>query len=172
MAWRKICMDQWPWKFVRIGAPQKGPEKRCRAKIVEKCRKTFWHFLTIFDVSCPARKLSKKSVEKLFDTFWRFLTFLDVAPFRRPLLQSADRSPPWDWYWGPRMALPSGLYLWHESSTKIAPWDLFLYTPVGTYCEINSVNILFCNWNGIFKKKHSQTIFPCNSLNPKRIRDI
>ena len=68
---------------------QKGPEKRCRAKIVEKSRKTFWHFLTIFDVFCPARKLSK-SVEKLFDAFWRFLTFFDVAPFRWPLLQSAE----------------------------------------------------------------------------------
>ena len=72
-----------------FGAPQKGPENWCRAKIVEKCRKYFWHFLTNFDVFCPARKLSK-SVEKLFDTFWRFLTFFDVAPFRRPLLQSAD----------------------------------------------------------------------------------
>ena len=60
-----------------------------RAKFVEKCRKTFGQFLTIFDVFCPARNLSK-SVEKLFDTFWRFLTFFDMAPFRRPLLQSAD----------------------------------------------------------------------------------
>ena len=64
---------------------QKGAEKRCRAKIVEKCRKTFWHFLTIFDVFCPARKLSK-SVEKLFDAFWRFLTWpLSAGPFCNPL---------------------------------------------------------------------------------------
>ena len=35
------------------------------AKNVEKCRKYFWHFLTIFDV-------------------------FDVAPFRQPLLRSAD----------------------------------------------------------------------------------
>ena len=61
----------------KVRAPQKGPEKWCRAKIVEKCRKLFgsnWRFLTVFDVFCPARKFSK-SVEKLFDTFWRFLTF-------------------------------------------------------------------------------------------------
>ena len=74
--------------FVR--APQKGPEKWCRAKIVEKCRKTFFDdFLTIFDVFRPARRLPK-SVEKLFDTFWRFLTFFDVAlsagPFCNPLI--------------------------------------------------------------------------------------
>ena len=75
-----------------IRAPQKGPENWCRAKIVEKCRKHFWHFLTIFDVFCPARKLSK-SVENIFDTFWRFLTFFDVAPFRWPLLRSADMNP-------------------------------------------------------------------------------
>ena len=55
---------------------QKGPEKILpRAKIVEKCRKTFWHFLTIFDVFfCPARKLSKSVGKKLFDTFRRLLT--------------------------------------------------------------------------------------------------
>ena len=40
------------------------------AKIVEKCQKAFCHFLTIFDV------------------------FFDVAPFRRPLLQSADSKNP------------------------------------------------------------------------------
>ena len=54
----------------------------------ENCRKYFWHFLTIFDVFCPARKLSK-SVENIFDTFWRFLTVFDVAPFRWPLVRSA-----------------------------------------------------------------------------------
>ena len=32
-----------------------------------------------------------ESVEKLFDTFRRFLTFFDVAPFRWPLLRSADQ---------------------------------------------------------------------------------
>ena len=42
--------------------PKKGPENWCRAKIAEKCRKDFWHFLTFFD----------------------------VAPFRWPLLRSAD----------------------------------------------------------------------------------
>ena len=31
-----------------------------------------------------------KSVENIFDTFRRFLTFFDVAPFRWPLLRSAD----------------------------------------------------------------------------------
>ena len=33
-----------------------------------------------------------KSVENIFDTFWRFLTFFDVAPFRWPLLRSADKT--------------------------------------------------------------------------------
>ena len=58
--------------------PQKGPEKWCRAKTVEKCRKTFRRF---FDVVCPARKLSR-SVEELFDTFLTiFLTFFWRGPF-------------------------------------------------------------------------------------------
>ena len=68
---------------------EKGPEKRCRAKIVEKCRKTFWHFLTIFDVFCPCAKI----VEKCRKTFWHFLTIFDVfwcgpfsaGPFCNPL---------------------------------------------------------------------------------------
>ena len=34
----------------------------------ENCRKVSKNFLTLFDVFCPARKVSK-SVEKLFDTF-------------------------------------------------------------------------------------------------------
>ena len=57
-----------------------GAENWCRAKIVEKCRKIF---LTIFDVFLPCAK----NVEKYFS---RFLTFFDVAPFRWPLLWSAD----------------------------------------------------------------------------------
>ena len=64
---------------------KKGAARKL-SKSVEKLFDTFWRFLTVF---CPARKLLK-SVEKRFDTFWRFLTFFDVAPFRRPLLQSAD----------------------------------------------------------------------------------
>ena len=36
------------------------------------------------------RKMSK-SVENIFDTSWRFLTVFDVAPFRWPLLRSADK---------------------------------------------------------------------------------
>ena len=52
----------------------------------ENCRKVSKNFLTIFDVFRPARK-KPKSVEKLFDAF---LTFFDVAPFRWPLLRSAD----------------------------------------------------------------------------------
>ena len=51
-----------------LSPSEKGPEKWCRAKAVEKCQKTVCRFLTIFDVLCPARKLSK-SVEQLFDTF-------------------------------------------------------------------------------------------------------
>ena len=49
--------------FLFFRDTQKGPVKWCRAM---------------------------KSVEKLFDSFWRFLTFFDMAPFRRPLLQSAE----------------------------------------------------------------------------------
>ena len=63
-----------------VRAPQKGPENW---KSVEKCRKYFWHFLTIFDVFLPCAKI----VEKLFDDFWRFLTWPLSAG---PLLQSAD----------------------------------------------------------------------------------
>ena len=33
-----------------IRAPQEGPERWCRTKIVEKWRKTFWRVLTSFDV--------------------------------------------------------------------------------------------------------------------------
>ena len=55
-------------------APQRGRKNGAARKFVEKCRKTFWHFLTLFDVFCPARKLSK-SVEK---TFWHFLAIFDV----------------------------------------------------------------------------------------------
>ena len=40
------------------------------------------------------------------------------------------------------------------------------------YCEINSENTILCNWNEIFQENNSQHIFPCNSLNHKRIRDM
>ena len=67
-----------------------GPENWCRAKIVEKCRKYFWHFVTILDVFWPCAK----NVEKCRKYFWDFLTvlltFFDVAPFSWPLLRSAD----------------------------------------------------------------------------------
>ena len=55
------------------------------SKSVENIFDTFWRFL----IFCPARKMST-SVENIFDTFWRILTFFDVAPFRWPLLRSAD----------------------------------------------------------------------------------
>ena len=61
----------------------KGPENWCRAKIVEKYRKYFWHFLTIFDVFCPARKNAEKcrKVSKIVLN-WRFLTCsFPLAPF-------------------------------------------------------------------------------------------
>ena len=74
---------------LRIRAPQKGPENGCRAKIVKKCRKYGWHFLTIFDVFCPARTMSK-SVENSFDTLWRFLTRpLSAGPFCGPLIEDS-----------------------------------------------------------------------------------
>ena len=52
-------------------------------------RKLSKNFLTLFDDFWrffPCAKI----VEKCRKTFWHFLTFFDVAPFRRPLLQSAD----------------------------------------------------------------------------------
>ena len=37
-----VLEDLWPMSGTLSSvAPQRGPEKRCRAKIVEKCRKTF-----------------------------------------------------------------------------------------------------------------------------------
>ena len=65
---------------------RRGPENWCR------CRKYFWHFLMIFDVFCPAQKMSK-SVENIFDTFWRSFDIFDMAPFRWPLLRSTDDCP-------------------------------------------------------------------------------
>ena len=44
------------------------------------------------------------------------------------------------------------------------------YTPARNYCEINSENIISCNWIEIFHEKNSQNIFPCMSLNHKQIR--
>ena len=49
-------------------APQKGTESRCHAQLVESVENCFWHFLMIFDVFCPARKLLK-IFEISLDTF-------------------------------------------------------------------------------------------------------
>ena len=66
--------------------PERGRKNGAARQMVEKCRKTFWHFLTIFDVFCPARKLSKNCLT-LFDDFWRFLTWpLSAGPFCNPLI--------------------------------------------------------------------------------------
>ena len=57
----------------QVRGPPKGPEKWCRAKIVEKCRKTFdtfWRFLTFSALRENCRKLSKNFLT-LFDDFWR-----------------------------------------------------------------------------------------------------
>ena len=51
-----------------------------------------------------------KSVENSFDTFWRFLTFFDVAPFRRPLLRSADHLATAE---AQRLRLAISKRLWH-----------------------------------------------------------
>ena len=92
----KVVMSKVVFRgLLRGAATSSEPPKRDRKMVPrENCRKTFWCFSTIFDVFwrfLPCAKLLK-SVEKLFDAFWRFLTFFDVAPFRRPLLQSADVS--------------------------------------------------------------------------------
>ena len=67
-------VPQWWCILCFFRAPQKGPEYWCCAKNVEKCRKIF---LTLFDVFCPAQKISK-SIGKCFG---HFSTFFDVAPF-------------------------------------------------------------------------------------------
>ena len=85
------------WRRVGVGladfltqSPPKGagklvPRENCRqvSKIFLTLSDDFWRFL-------PCAKI----VEKCRKTFWHFLTFFDVAPFRRPLLQSADLHPP------------------------------------------------------------------------------
>ena len=67
-----------------IRAPRKGPEKWCRAKIVESVEKlfdVFWRFLTFFALRENCRKVSKNFLT-LFDDFWRFLTWpLSAGPF-------------------------------------------------------------------------------------------
>ena len=68
--------------------PKRGRKTGAARKLSEKCRMYFWHFLAIFAVFCPARKMSK-SVENIFDTFWRFLTFFWRGPF--PLAPLAVR---------------------------------------------------------------------------------
>ena len=82
-------------------SPAKGTGKMVPRENGRKVSKNFLTlFLTFFDVSCPARKLSK-SAETCFDTFWQFVTFFDVASFRRPLLQSAEKKPSVEvaWAW-------------------------------------------------------------------------
>ena len=72
----------------RAGAPQKGPGKWVsRENCQKKCRRTFWHFLMIFDVFALREKCRKvsKIVLTLFGNFWRFLTWpLCAAPFCGP----------------------------------------------------------------------------------------
>ena len=68
---------------------QKGPVKRCRAKIVESVEKlfdTFWRFLTFFALRENCRKVSKNFLTPI-DDFWRFLTWpLSAGPFCNPLI--------------------------------------------------------------------------------------
>ena len=56
-----------------VRAPQKGPKKWCRAKIVEKLFEAFWRFLTIFALREYCRKVSKNFLTLFddFDVFWR-----------------------------------------------------------------------------------------------------
>ena len=71
-----------------LATSEKGPENRCRAKILKKCRKIiltfFWRFLTFFVLREKGRK-----------RFWHFLTVFVVAPFRWPLLRSAELRISW-----------------------------------------------------------------------------
>ena len=137
-------------------SPPKGAGKMVPR---QNCRKTFWRFLTIFDAFCPARKLSKKSVEKLFDTFWRFLTLFDVAPFRRPLLQSADFSPlsfRMNDAWWKSMYVPEGCGCWigrswHCFTTAVAFFFCFVLFYLGSSKPHRPKGPLNCT--NIFKRR-------------------
>ena len=81
-------------KCLKISGLQKGPEKRCRAKIVEKCRK---NSLTLFDDFWRVLPCAK-IVEKCRKTFWHFLTIFDVfwrGPFPpAPFAIRWENNPP------------------------------------------------------------------------------
>ena len=71
----------------KIRAPPKAPENCCRTKFVEKCRKTFWHFLMILTFLACAKIVEKQICTCLhtFDKFWRFLMWpLPAGPFYGP----------------------------------------------------------------------------------------
>ena len=67
------------------GAGKLVPRENC-----QKVSKYFWHFLTIFDVFCPARRMSK-SVENIDDVFWRGP--LPLAPFAVHWEKSGTKCP-------------------------------------------------------------------------------
>ena len=69
----------------------------------------------------------EKIVENILENFWRFLTFVDVAPFRWPLLRSADRIR-WKigrrWGWGSNRD-PGSIAKWSQQWLSIrAPWKM------------------------------------------------
>ena len=65
---------------------QNPPKRAGKLVLHEKCRKLHWRFLTFFAMREKCRKVSD-----FLNTL--SLTFFDVAPFRWPLLQSAEKKP-------------------------------------------------------------------------------
>ena len=43
------------------------------------------------------------------------------------------------------------------------------YTPAGNFYEIDSNNIILCNWDEIFHENNFQELFPCNPINHEQI---
>ena len=78
------------------------------------------------------------------------------------------RNEPWFWQQSKCFFEGRHVCLCHLRDTRARA--LATYAPVGNCCEINSANILLCNWNEIYQENNSKTLFPCNSLNHKRIR--
>ena len=75
------------WHFLRIFDVFFALREKCQKVSETNIFGTFWRFLTFFALREKCQKVSETNI---FGTFWRFLTFFDVAPFRRPLLRSAD----------------------------------------------------------------------------------
>ena len=76
---------------VKSQSPPRGAGKQVPRENWQKMSKIF---LTLCDEFWRFLRCAKMStsVANIFDTFWRFLTFFDAAPFRWPLLRSAEKT--------------------------------------------------------------------------------